>query len=383
MRVLVLGGTGAMGEPLVRMLGDRGDEVYVTSRRKREDKGDVHYIQGDAHDLSFIKQELGRNYDAIVDFMIYTSEVFRDRSKLYLNSTGQYMFLSSARVYADSKEPITEKSSRLLDVCKDADYLKTDEYALAKTRSENVLFESGHKNWTIIRPYITYNTRRLQLGGLELGTWLTAAISGRPLVLPKDVGIHQTTMTHGDDVARAMVALIGNDKALGEAFHITGTDHMKWREVAEIYKDVLERHTGCSVEIYEPETSEGLSDIMGNATQIRYDRTYDRVFDNSKLINVCGDSFAFINMRDGLKRCLSDYLNLPNNQKTNTHNPRLYAWLDKSTGKKCSSHGLESSKDKVKYIGYFYAPQLMDILKKTIGTRKNIDGKEIELFLLF
>lgn len=44
MRVLVLGGTGAMGEPLVRMLAERGDEVYVTSRRKRQDKESVHYI---------------------------------------------------------------------------------------------------------------------------------------------------------------------------------------------------------------------------------------------------------------------------------------------------------------------------------------------------
>lgn len=371
MRVLVLGGTGAMGEPLVRMLAERGDEVYVTSRRKREDKETVHYIQGDAHDLSFIKQELSKNYDAIVDFMIYSTDDFRDRSKIYLQSTGQYMFLSSARVYADSKEPITENSSRLLDVCKDADYLKTDEYALAKARSENVLFESEYKNWTIIRPYITYNTRRLQLGGLELGTWLTATLSGRPLVLPKDVGIHQTTMTHGDDVARAMAALIGNSKALGEAFHITGNDHMKWREVAEVYMEVLEEKIGRGVEIYEPETSKGLSGIMGNFAQIRYDRTYDRVFDNSKLIVACGEGFDFIQMRDGLRQCVSDYLNLSESQKINTYNSVFYAWVDKSIGKKCSPQDMEGSKDKLKYLGYYYAPHLMDALKKTIRTIKH------------
>lgn len=370
MRVLVLGGTGAMGEPLVKMLGNRGEEVYVISRRKREDKGNIHHIQGDAHDLSFIKQEIERNYDVVVDFMIYTSEAFRDRSKLYLNSTGQYIFLSSARVYADSQIPITENSPRLLDVCKDTDYLKTDEYALAKARSENVLFESGHKNWTIIRPYITYNTRRLQLGGLELETWLTAALSGKPLVLPKDIGIHSTTMTHGVDVARAMVNLIGNDKSVGEAFNITGMDHMKWKEIAEIYKNVLEEKMGRSVKIYEPETSERLSGIMGNVTQITFDRMYDRIFDNAKLIDVCGEVVDFIPMRSGLKQCLSYYLNLCVNQKNNTHNSQLYAWLDKSTGRKYSLKGLESSKDKVKYFGYFYAPHLMDTLKKIIKTKK-------------
>lgn len=371
MRVLVLGGTGAMGEPLVRILAERGDEVYVTSRRKREDKEDVHYIQGDAHNLSFISQELGKNYDAIVDFMIYSTADFRDRSKLYLNSTGQYIFLSSARVYADSKKPITENSPRLLDVCKDEDYLKTDEYALAKARSENVLFESEYKNWTIIRPYITYNTRRLQLGGLELGNWLTATLSGRPLVLPQDIGMHQTTMTHGDDVARAMVELIGKDKALGEAFHITGNDHMKWRDVAEVYMEVLEEKIGRGVEIYEPETSKVLSGVMGNTAQIKYDRTYDRVFDNSKLITACGKGFDFIQMQEGFKQCLSDYLNLPETQKINMYNSVFYAWIDKSIGKKCSPKDIEGSKDKLKYFGYYYAPHLMTTLRKTIRTIKN------------
>lgn len=370
MRILVLGGTGAMGEPLVRMLSERGDEVYVTSRRKREDKRSVHYIKGDAHDLFFIKQELSKNYDSVVDFMTYSTENFRDRAKIYLNSTGQYVFLSSARVYADSKEPITENSPRLLDVCKDVDYLKTDEYALAKARSENILFESGCKNWTIIRPYITYNTRRLQLGGLELETWLSAALLGRPLVLPKDVGMHQTTMTHGGNVARAMAALIGNDKALGEVFHVMGDDHMKWRDVAEIYKDVLDGYIGHSVEVYEPETSKVLSNVIGNAIQIKYDRTYDRVFDNTKLLGICGEGLDFVSMKDGLKQCLSDYLNLPVNQRMNKHNPIFYAWLDNSTGKKCSSRDMESNKDKMKYFGFYYAPRLMASLKKTIRTIK-------------
>lgn len=371
MHVLVLGGTGAMGEPLVKMLSERGDEVYVTSRRKREDKGNVHYIQGDAHDLFFIKQELGKNYDAIVDFMTYSTENFRDRAKFYLKSTGQYIFLSSARVYAESKEPITENFPRLLDVCKDVGYLKTDEYALAKARSENVLFESGCKNWTIIRPYITYNTRRLQLGGLELGTWLTAALSGRPLVLPKDIGMHQTTMTHGGDVARAMTALIGNDKALGEAFHITCNDHMKWRDVAEIYKDVLEEQTGQHMEIYEPETSDRLAKIMDNVPQIKYDRIYDRVFDSAKFLSVCGEKFEFVQMKCGVSASLKEYLQLSDSQRLNKSNPKLYAWLDKATGRKNLTHGMDSGKNKMIYLGYYYAPQIIDNLKKLIGSKRN------------
>lgn len=42
-------------------------------------------------------------------------------------------------MYVDSDEPITEEIPRLLDVCEDTDYLKTNEYALAKVREEDVL----------------------------------------------------------------------------------------------------------------------------------------------------------------------------------------------------------------------------------------------------
>ena len=373
MRVLVLGGTGAMGEPLVNLLDERGDEVYVTSRRKRDESGNIHFIQGDAHDLSFIQRELNRHYyDAIVDFMIYNTGEFKKRSNLYLKSTGQYMFLSSARVYADSRKPITENSPRLLDVCKDADYLKTDEYALAKARSENILFDSGMENWTIIRPYITYNTNRLQLGGLELGTWLTAVLSGRPLVLPKDVGIHETTMTYGDDVAKAMAALIGNKQALGEAFHITGKDHMKWIDVAKVYRDVIEEQAGYRPELYRPDTSDRLSGIMGNATQIKYDRTYDRIFDNLKLISTCGYDLKFTSMREGLTICLKEYLQLSEDLKERRRNITYEAWLDKSAGKAASVNGLSSTKGKLKYLGYYYAPGVMSVMKKL---KKSICGR--------
>ena len=71
--------------------------------------------------------------------MNYPAAEFQTRRDLILNSVGQYLFLSSARVYAQSETPLTEDSPRLLDVTTDAAYLKTTEYALEKARSENFL----------------------------------------------------------------------------------------------------------------------------------------------------------------------------------------------------------------------------------------------------
>ena len=52
---------------------------------------------------------------------------------------------------------------------------------------ENLLFNSEKNNFTIIRPTITYNTQRLQLGVLEKENWLYRALHGRAIVFSDDV----------------------------------------------------------------------------------------------------------------------------------------------------------------------------------------------------
>ena len=71
--------------------------------------------------------------------MSYTTEELKDRIELMLSATEQYIFLSSSRVYAGTDSLLTEDSPRLLDVTNDKEYLKTDEYALAKAREENII----------------------------------------------------------------------------------------------------------------------------------------------------------------------------------------------------------------------------------------------------
>lgn len=218
MKVLVLGGTGAMGMHLVQKLADQSYDVYVTSRSRSGQQGDITYIAGNAKNDTFLQQMLSQHWDCIVDFMVYSTEQFESRFKQFLDTTDHYIFISSSRVYANSNVPLTENSPRLLDISEDKQYLATDEYALTKARQENLLFKSGEKNWTIIRPYITYDTERLQLGVFEKEDWLYRAIHGRSIVVAKDIQNKQTTLTLGKDVANAMAALIGNKKAHGEAF---------------------------------------------------------------------------------------------------------------------------------------------------------------------
>ena len=308
--ILVLGGTGAMGKHLVQLLAEKGDKVCVTTRARRESSANIEYVQGNARDDSFLEPLLERQqWDAILDFMVYTTPVFQQRVSKFLGATAQYVFLSSARVYADSTSPIQEDSPRLLDVSDDSEFLATDEYSLAKARQEDILKQSGRRNWTIIRPYITYSEQRLQLGVFEKEGWLYRALQGRTIVFSEDIVNKLTTLTYGLDVAGAMGTLIGQPQALGEAYHITQDGSVSWRHVLGLYLNVLEKHLGRQPNVSLLDMDK-FSHCKRAEYQIKYDRMFDRTFDSTKIAKFF-EANGFQSLDHRLTRCLEEFLEKP------------------------------------------------------------------------
>ncbi len=307
-KILILGGTGAMGKHLVDLLEGTDNDVVVTSRSPRRSCNNIRYVQGNAHDMNFVLPLMQDGVDVVVNFMVYDTQEFGSVIETYLSHCKQYIHLSTARVYSDVDEVITEDTPRLLDVCKDEEYLATDEYALTKARQENILFASGRHNYTIVRPYITYSESRLQLGVNEKESWLFRALKGHSIVFSEDIASKYTTLTYGLDVARCIVALMGRDEALGEAFHITTEENIRWADVLALYLDVLERITGKRPNVSMQEFSPNLTG--GGKWQVKYDRWYNRKFDNTKIKRIM-DTNDFLSPRVGLRDCLQHFLMHP------------------------------------------------------------------------
>lgn len=357
MKILLIGGTGAMGVYLVDILEKKGHDVYVTSRSHRKsEKARIHYLQGDAHDVKFRDTILKEHYHAIVDFLIYDEDEFEEVVTEYLNATEQYVFLSSSRVYAENRESIREDSPRLLDICENENYLKTSEYALKKARQENVLLKSNKTNWTIIRPYITYSNERLQLGVLEKEHWLYRALQGKSIVFTKDMAEHMTTMTFGCNVAEAMSGLIGNSKAIGEVFHIAGSKPILWSRILEVYQSVLEKKQGRKVNIHMLENSSELAKVMSNYNQVYYDRMYDRVFDNTKIEDISSEKVIYVEPEEGLELCLREFIDKKYSFKN--INIILEAYMDKVTGEHMKLRVLSNWKMRIKYAVARYTPYI-------------------------
>ena len=293
-KILVLGGTGAMGRYAVPELLRLGFMVDVVALDKPEATHEnLQATVANAMDDVWLEKQLTENhYDVILDFMSYTLPQFKARAPMLLANTEQYMFLSSCRVYANEEVPVRESSPRLLDVSKDEEYLKLyeKEYSLFKAAEEDVLTGSGKKNWTIILPATTYSTGRAQLVTLEAGTFVYRALTGKPVAIPIQARDIPATMSWAGDVGVMIARLAGKEEALGEKFIAATAEHHTWGEIAEIYRELIGlEYVWVDKEVYLQMMSKDPENISPFIRyQLEYARMFHRITDNSKILAVTG-----------------------------------------------------------------------------------------------
>lgn len=333
-----------MGTFLVDILQQKGYDVHVTTRQQITSNG-IKYWQCNARQESFIDELKDKHFDAIVDFMGYKTDEFKKRIDIMLSSTDHYCFLSSARVFANSQQPITESSPKLIDVCTDAEYLQTDEYALAKARQERLLLASAMKNWTIIRPYITYGGNRFQLEAMEKEEWLYRALQGRAVLVSSDILDKWTTMTSGLDVARSIVSILENDCSKGEDYNVVGTDSLRWREVLQLYAESFMKSTGKEMKIKEVDDAMRIHYPWAKF-QVMYDRMYNRCFSNQKLSWLI-DTTSFLSMKEGVQDSINKFLLNPSFKSIDWN---MEASKDRITGEYTRLKEIPGIKTKGRYL---------------------------------
>ena len=349
MKVLLLGGTGVIGKYLVDMFEGKGFYSFVTSRRPHYNYGNVCFIQGNAKDKIFLEKVCSMNkWDVIIDFMSYKTNEFKERVITLLNSTNQYLFISSARVYGDKEHPIRETSPRLLDYVDDDAFLSSDEYSLTKARQEDILINSGFKNYTIVRPCITYGPERMQLGVLEKEEWLFRALHSHHVIFCKELMDKVTTMTNGFDISRLLCAIAGNPKTYGEIYHLTINEHRTWRQLLELYKDIFKKITGKELKYKIIPLDDFLKCRCTKMKyQVIYDRCYNRDYDvtkESQLINMND----FIAPEVGLESCMKVFIE--NHRSFRNINWKFEGRKDRVSNEFYSLNMISGFKNKLKYL---------------------------------
>ena len=311
-KVLVLGATGAMGQYLVPVLAGMGYEVdAVALDQPQFNFPNVRNICGNAKEWNFLYELLQNRYDGIVDFLIYATGESSMKLMCIPNQTDHYIYLSTYRVYDNKEIPIRETSPRLMDTCDDPLLRLSDDYSIFKARGEEMLKLLPRKNWTVIRPAITYSLMRYQLVTLEAPDTVGRAFAGKTVVVPEQARCRQATMSWAGDVAQMIAKLIFNERAFGEIFTVSTAEHHTWEEIAEYYKEICCMKTlwvdkEDYIRILSPDPY-----VTSARWQLEFDRLFDRVMDNSKILAATGMTQSdLMPLYDGLKheiaRCPRD-----------------------------------------------------------------------------
>jgi nucleoside-diphosphate-sugar epimerase len=254
-------------------------------------------LRGDARDPAAARAALGEHrFDAVVDFIAFTPEDVARDIELFRDRTAQYVFISSASAYAKppASLPITESTP-----------LKNPHwpYSRAKIACEEALVAAFREQgfpMTIVRPSHTYDRTSLPCHGGY--TAIDRMRQGKPVVVHGD-GTSLWTLTHHLDFARAFVGLLGNSRAVGEAFHITSDEWLTWDQIHRI----LGGAAGVVPElVHVPSETIATYDAEWGGSLLG-DKMHSLVFDNAKVKRFVPGWEATIPFSTGAREILAYY----------------------------------------------------------------------------
>jgi nucleoside-diphosphate-sugar epimerase len=105
-------------------------------------------------------------------------------------------------------------------------------------------------------------------------------------------------VTHADDFARGFLGLLGNERATGEAFHITTDEVLTWEQIYQTIAAALGVKAKI-VHIPSDFIARVAPQLAGN---LFGDKMWSTVFDNSKIKMFVPGFQAVIPFREGVRR---------------------------------------------------------------------------------
>ena len=325
MRILIIGGTGTISSAITRQLAASGQDLWLLNRgtRKQEVPAGVKQIVADISNEEEVKRLLGDvQFDAVCEFIGFVPEQVERDIRLFKGRTRQYVYISSASAYnKPASNHVINEGTTLAN--------PYWEYSRNKIACEELLMKEYRENAfpvTIVRPSHTYCERSVPVSvhGPK-GSWqvLKRMIDGKPVVVQGD-GSSLWTLTWNEDFARGFIGLLGNPKAIGEAFQIMSDESLTWNQVYKCVADAL----GVAFHPYYV-SSEFLAavapkeyDFTGN---LLGDKSVTVVFDCSKLKRVVPGFQATTRFHEGVRRCVAYLLSHPELQ---VEDEEFDAWCD-------------------------------------------------------
>ena len=322
----MIGGTGTISSAITRQLAESGHDLWLLNRgtRQSEVPANVRQVIVDIDDTDKVLQLLGNEqFDAVCEFIGFLpSQVERD-IRLFRERTRQYVYISSASAYNKpaASHVITEGTSLANPHW---------EYSRNKIACEELLMKEYREHGfpvTIVRPSHTYCERGVPVSvhGLK-GSWqvLKRMMAGKPVIVHGD-GSSLWTLTWNEDFARGFIGLLGNPKAIGEAFQIMSDEQLTWNQIYECVARALHvtPHLYHVSSDFQAAVAPQAWDFEGN---LLGDKAVTVCFDCTKLKRAVPEFQAMTRFDEGVRRCVAYLMAHPELQ---TEDSEFDAWCDR------------------------------------------------------
>ena len=329
MKILLIGGTGTISSAITRQLAESGHDLWLLNRgnRKNEVPEGVKQVTVDIDNTDEVLRQLGNEkFDAVCEFIGFLpSQVERD-IKLFKGRTRQYVYISSASAYnKPAASHIITEGTTLAN--------PHWEYSRNKIACEELLMKAYREDRfpiTIVRPSHTYCERGVPVSvhGPK-GSWqvLKRMMEGKPVIVQGD-GSSLWTLTWNEDFARGFIGLLGNPKAIGEAFQIMSDEQLTWNQVYQCVANALgvEFHPYYVASEFLAAVAPKAYDFEGN---LLGDKSITVVFDCTKLKRAVPGFQATTRFDEGVRRCIAYLMQHPELQ---VEDPEFDAWCDRVIG---------------------------------------------------
>ena len=329
MKALLIGGTGIISTAIVRRLVDElGWEVWLINRGNRSHvlPEGVRQIVADINDEADVRAKLGdATFDVVGEFIGFTPDQVERDYRLFKGRTRQYIYISSASAYhKPAASYIITEGTTLANPHWEysRNKIACEEFLMRKYREEGFPV-------TIVRPSHTYDERKVPLGVHgKNGSWqvIQRMREGKPVIIQGD-GTSLWHLTFNRDFAVGYTALMGNRRAIGEAFQITGDEVLTWNQIYQTIADAL----GVKLNAYHV-SSEYLAavgakygyDFEGG---LLGDKAVSVSFDNAKLKRLAPDMRTTVPFHVGVRIALDYILSHP--EECQKPDPEFDAWCDR------------------------------------------------------
>lgn len=302
MRILIIGGTGTISTAITQQLSETEHELFLLNRGNKNDNvpNNVVKIMADINDEADVLKKLeGMSFDVVCEFIGFVPEQLERDYRLFKDKTKQYVYISSASAYHKPVKDyrISEATTLANPYWKySRDKISCEEYLM------NMYRETGFPI-TIVRPSHTYGLRSVPVGVHgNKGSWqvLKRMLEGKPVIIHGD-GTSLWTLTSNEDFAKGFIGLLGNPRAIGEAFQITSDESVTWTQIYQIIADCL----GVELKPYYVS-----SDFLASVSNYDFtgsligDKANTVVFDNSKIKKTVPGFAATVRTEQGLRKTI-------------------------------------------------------------------------------